>query len=510
MGPAMKQFVGPITEPLIAVINTQQNMQRTLLENTGAMDSANSLEPELPKENENEKKKICKICGDNGFMRCKGVMTCESCRGFYRSVGSDNEFRCRFYQNCNITILTRNYYVKLYCEYCRYQKCLSKGMPSCNDGKPLDSKCPHCNYISANPPFLKRHIEAHERFPNKRMYECDVCKIQYGNRSNLIRHRVQHKNQQLFQCKVCGIEKTRQDTLLDHQMTHIKKMWNFECPACDEQFSTYSNLMEHLQDTSKTQENHMIGCKKCRKKFPNLKRLQVHFYIDSCQDETFSTLQNMPELKDHDYLSTSSNDVDLSIPGFPEIPQNSNDEIVNQLLGMLKYNSNWNPDFSSTSSSNITSSEASVEPSPSPELEAETWKEQEVSKKENFLKFGISEQKLDLYKDPAPENLEFVQPSFFDILAQQNNTPVPKNFNSKIENREFLDIPSPQNSDPYKDLSCTTCGITFKVYFMYDIHANTHSPDDPLKCGLCGIQFQNKYEFTTHMILGNHSNLIPK
>ncbi|ULU04712.1 hypothetical protein L5515_013596 [Caenorhabditis briggsae] len=34
MGPAMKQFVGPITEPLIAVINTQQNMQRTLLENT--------------------------------------------------------------------------------------------------------------------------------------------------------------------------------------------------------------------------------------------------------------------------------------------------------------------------------------------------------------------------------------------------------------------------------------------------------------------------------------------
>ncbi|CAP32787.2 Protein CBG14177 [Caenorhabditis briggsae] len=165
----------------------------------------------------------------------------------------------------------------------------------------------------------------------------------------------------------------------------------------------------------------------------------------------------MPELKDHDYLSTSSNDVDLSIPGFPEIPQNSNDEIVNQLLGMLKYNSNWNPDFSSTSSSNITSSEASVEPSPSPELEAETWKEQEVSKKENFLKFGISEQKLDLYKDPAPENLEFVQPSFFDILAQQNNTPVPKNFNSKIENREFLDIPSPQNSDPYKDLLCNRC-----------------------------------------------------
>lgn len=34
MGPAMKQFVGPLTEPLIVVINSQQNMQRTLLENT--------------------------------------------------------------------------------------------------------------------------------------------------------------------------------------------------------------------------------------------------------------------------------------------------------------------------------------------------------------------------------------------------------------------------------------------------------------------------------------------
>ncbi|CAO4366722.1 unnamed protein product [Caenorhabditis nigoni] len=442
-------------------------------------------------------------------MLCKRVMTCASCRVFYRSVESDNEFRCKFYQNCNITILTRNH-----CEYCRYQKCLNKGMPSCNDGKPLDSKCPHCNYISANPTFLKRHIEAHERFPNKMMYECDVCKIQYGNKSILMRHRVQHKDRQLFQFKFCGIEKTRQDTLLDHQMTHIRKMGKFECPACDEQFSTYPSLMEHLQNTSNTQENHVMRCKKCQIQFPNLKRLLVHFYIDSCQDETFPTPQNMPELKDHDYLSTSSSDVDLpisgfpEIPGLPEIPQNSNDEIINQLLCMIKQNSNGNSNFSSTSSSNITSSEASVEPSPGPELESSSCKEQEVSKKGTFLKFGISEQKLDLYKDPAPENLEFVQPSFFDFLAQQNNTSVPGNFNLKIENQDLLDIPSPQNSDPYKNLSCTTCGITFKDYFMYGIHANTHSPDDPLKCGLCGAQFQNKYEFTAHIILGNHSNLI--
>lgn len=34
MGPTMKQFIGPLIEPLIVVINSQQNMQRTLLENT--------------------------------------------------------------------------------------------------------------------------------------------------------------------------------------------------------------------------------------------------------------------------------------------------------------------------------------------------------------------------------------------------------------------------------------------------------------------------------------------
>ncbi|PIC48006.1 hypothetical protein B9Z55_007148 [Caenorhabditis nigoni] len=430
------------------------------------MDSVNLLEPETPIKNQNDKEKICKICGDKGFMFCKRVMTCESCR--------------------------------------------------VDDGKPLDSKCPHCNYISANPLFLKRHIEAHERFPNKMMYECDVCKIQYGNRSILMRHRAQHKDRQLFQCKFCGTEKTRQDTLLDHQMTHIRKMEKFECPACDEKFSTYSILMEHLQNTSETQENHVMRCKKCQIQFPNLKRLLVHFYIDSCQDETSSTPQNMPELNDHDYLSTPASDMDLSIPGFPEIPglpeipQNANDEILNQLLGMIKQNSNGNSDFSSTSSSNFTFSEASVEPSPSPEPETRSWKEQEVSKKENFLKFGISEQKLDMYKNPAPENLEIVQPSCLDVLTQKNNTSVPGNFNLKIENQELLDIPSPQNSYPYEDLSCTTCGITFKDYFMYGIHANTHSPDDPLKCGLCGTQFQNKYEFTAHIILGNHSNLFMK
>ena len=90
-------------------------------------------------EIENKKKKICEICGDFSLGHNFGVITCESCKAFFRrnalrlkvKILFENillifliqEFTCPFEGNCSIDCITRRF-----CQKCRMNKCLSIGM----------------------------------------------------------------------------------------------------------------------------------------------------------------------------------------------------------------------------------------------------------------------------------------------------------------------------------------------------------------------------------------------
>ncbi|CAF1151318.1 unnamed protein product [Adineta steineri] len=70
---------------------------------------------------------ICYICGDGARGINFDVITCMSCKAFFRrnALRSLNVLRCRRKSNCEITIETRKN-----CPACRLQKCLKFGMKS--------------------------------------------------------------------------------------------------------------------------------------------------------------------------------------------------------------------------------------------------------------------------------------------------------------------------------------------------------------------------------------------
>ncbi|XP_076044130.1 retinoic acid receptor RXR-alpha-B-like isoform X3 [Oratosquilla oratoria] len=69
-------------------------------------------------------KHLCSICGDRASGKHYGVYSCEGCKGFFkRTVRKDLSYACREDRSCTIDKRQRNR-----CQYCRYQKCLSKGM----------------------------------------------------------------------------------------------------------------------------------------------------------------------------------------------------------------------------------------------------------------------------------------------------------------------------------------------------------------------------------------------
>ncbi|XP_034565736.1 steroidogenic factor 1-like [Notolabrus celidotus] len=67
---------------------------------------------------------LCPVCGDKVSGYHYGLLTCESCKGFFkRTVQNNKTYVCAEYQECRIDKTQRRR-----CPFCRFQKCLHVGM----------------------------------------------------------------------------------------------------------------------------------------------------------------------------------------------------------------------------------------------------------------------------------------------------------------------------------------------------------------------------------------------
>ncbi|CAG5897922.1 unnamed protein product [Menidia menidia] len=71
-----------------------------------------------------EYEESCPICGDKVSGYHYGLLTCESCKGFFkRSVQNNKHYTCAEQQSCPMNLAQRKR-----CPFCRFQKCLAVGM----------------------------------------------------------------------------------------------------------------------------------------------------------------------------------------------------------------------------------------------------------------------------------------------------------------------------------------------------------------------------------------------
>ncbi|GMS78274.1 hypothetical protein PENTCL1PPCAC_449, partial [Pristionchus entomophagus] len=70
------------------------------------------------------KKGVCLVCGDHATGYNFNVITCESCKAFFRrNANKPKGFKCAISDDCEVNILTRRL-----CQSCRMNKCLIVGM----------------------------------------------------------------------------------------------------------------------------------------------------------------------------------------------------------------------------------------------------------------------------------------------------------------------------------------------------------------------------------------------
>uniref|UniRef100_A0A803XPC7 Nuclear receptor domain-containing protein n=1 Tax=Meleagris gallopavo TaxID=9103 RepID=A0A803XPC7_MELGA len=89
---------------------------------------------------------LCPVCGDKVSGYHYGLLTCESCKGFFkRTVQNNKRYTCIENQNCQIDKTQRKR-----CPYCRFQKCLSVGMK-------LEGKSPSPAHITSSSTRYDKH-----------------------------------------------------------------------------------------------------------------------------------------------------------------------------------------------------------------------------------------------------------------------------------------------------------------------------------------------------------------
>uniref|UniRef100_A0A8R1HT82 Uncharacterized protein n=1 Tax=Caenorhabditis japonica TaxID=281687 RepID=A0A8R1HT82_CAEJA len=72
----------------------------------------------------NHEGELCPVCGDRVSGYHYGLLTCESCKGFFkRTVQNKKQYQCSAEANCHVDRTCRKR-----CPSCRFQKCLTMGM----------------------------------------------------------------------------------------------------------------------------------------------------------------------------------------------------------------------------------------------------------------------------------------------------------------------------------------------------------------------------------------------
>lgn len=89
----------------------------------GADYPASAVRPDLPDTKEGIEE-LCPVCGDKVSGYHYGLLTCESCKGFFkRTVQNKKVYTCVADRSCHIDKTQRKR-----CPFCRFQKCLEVGM----------------------------------------------------------------------------------------------------------------------------------------------------------------------------------------------------------------------------------------------------------------------------------------------------------------------------------------------------------------------------------------------
>ncbi|XP_047914318.1 zinc finger protein Helios isoform X5 [Anser cygnoides] len=364
-------------------------------------------------------------------------------------------------------------------------------------------KCDVCGMVCIGPNVLMVHKRSHT---GERPFHCNQCGASFTQKGNLLRHIKLHSGEKPFKCPFCSYACRRRDALTGHLRTHSVGKPH-KCNYCGRSYKQRSSLEEHkerchnyLQNVSMEAAGQVMshhGEKLMRYGYPD-----IHFDM------------NLPYEKEAELMQSHMMD------------QAINNAITYLGAEALHPLMQHTPSTIAEVAPVISSAYAQVY---HPNRIERPISRETADSHENNMDGPISlirpkSRTQDREGSPSNSCLDSTdsESSHEDRQSYQGNSALnPKRKPSPAymkEDAKALDATKASKGslkDIYKVINgegeqirafkCEHCRVLFLDHVMYTIHMGCHGYRDPLECNICGYRSQDRYEFSSHIVRGEHT-----
>uniref|UniRef100_A0A8C4E0A2 C2H2-type domain-containing protein n=1 Tax=Dicentrarchus labrax TaxID=13489 RepID=A0A8C4E0A2_DICLA len=386
-------------------------------------------------------------------------------------------------------------------------------------------KCDICGMICIGPNVLMVHKRSHT---GERPFQCNQCGASFTQKGNLLRHIKLHSGEKPFKCPFCSYACRRRDALTGHLRTHAVSSPTvgkpYKCSYCGRSYKQQSTLEEHRERCHSYLQS-LESQQPSSAQNPGEEMRELEFIPDSLLQPSSDKMAFIDRLANS--ITKRKRSTPQKFVGQKHIRLNLADAPYELSTGLDKDREMHAGDLESPHFTGLGGEYAGVAgngggtgaglgaagaggreaaeghedlpagrshaPSPSNGCQDSTDTESMPDDRDRHSPSHAKDREVE--REDGGHSGALPPPA----LAATPSSPTAPSSTS----REAFRVVDGEGR-AVRSFRCEHCRVLFLDHVMFTIHMGCHGFRQPFECNICGHRSQDRYEFSSHIVRGEH------